>query len=253
VIIAADNINGLSPVVGRAMNELDPKPIKELARRCVRAGAQLIDINPGHLSKRKEDRMRFLVETAQQAVSTDLMLDAPNPRLIRIGLAACVKPPILNALSLEEPKLKEVLPMAVESGADVVALLMDERSFTPPTADEKIALAIELRERSSEAGLSPERLIYDPVLPNLSWDDAYLRMTEAITTVRFLATGAVFGEPTRTMAGLSNLRSGLRRRYPWDIDHTCLCMLAGAGLAYILADVTSSELQAAKDLITRMS
>ena len=155
MIIAADNINGLNPIVARAMDELDPKPIADLAEKCVRSGAQIIDINPGHLSKRKEDRMRFLVETAQQAVTTDLMLDAPNPRLIEIGLAACVKPPIINALSLEEIKIKEILPMAVERGSDVVALLMDERSFTPASADEKIALAIELRERSLQAGCRP--------------------------------------------------------------------------------------------------
>jgi 5-methyltetrahydrofolate corrinoid/iron sulfur protein methyltransferase len=251
VIIAADNINGLNPVIAQAMDKLDPKPIEELVKQCEQAGSQLIDINPGHLSRRKEDRMKFLVETVQQITSKSLLLDSPNPRLVEIGLSACTKPPILNALSLEETKLAEILPMAAEHNTDVVALLMDARSFTPPSADEKLALAIELRERAIEAGLPSEKLIYDPVMPNLSWDDAYARIGEAIKTVRFLSSGAIFQEPARTMAGLSNLRSGLRGRYPSSIDETCLCMLAGAGLEYILADVLSSDFQTTAERINR--
>ena len=101
--------------------------------------------------------------------------------------------------------------------------------------------------------MSADKLIYDPVAPNLSWDDAYKRIAEDIRIVRLLSSGAVFGESSRTMVGLSNLRSGLRHRYPWNIDHTFLCMLAGAGLEYALADVTSHELQSATELINRMS
>jgi 5-methyltetrahydrofolate corrinoid/iron sulfur protein methyltransferase len=253
VIIAADNINGLNPIIARALDELNPKPIEELVKQCEQAGAQIMDVNPGHLSRRKEDRMRFLVETVQKVTSKYIMLDSPNPRLIEIGLSVCTKPPILNALSLEGTKLTEILPMAVKHDTDVVGLLMDERSFTPPSAEEKIALAIELRERAIEAGLPTDKLIYDPVMPNLSWDDVYARIAEAIKTVRFLSSGAIFQEPARTMAGLSNLRSGLRHRYPWSIDEMCLGMLTGAGLEYILADVLSSEFQKSIELINRFN
>ena len=55
--------------------------------------------------------------------------------------------------------------------------------------------------------------------------------------VRLLADGALFPSPARTMAGLSNLRSGLRQTYPAKIDEACLYMLAGAGLSWVLADV----------------
>lgn len=46
-----------------------------------------------------------------------------------------------------------------------------------------------------------------------------------------LASGAILREPARTIAGRSNLRSGLRRQYPVEIDTTPpLALLAGAGL-----------------------
>ncbi|MEJ2718179.1 MAG: dihydropteroate synthase [Deltaproteobacteria bacterium] len=250
MILVADNLNGLNPAVAAAMEALDPKPIETLVKRCEKAGSQLVDINPGYLPRRKEDRMRFLVETVQQATALRLILDSPNPRLIEIGLSVCEKSPIINALSMEETKLREMLPLAVEHNTDLVALLMDEHSYTPPSVDEKIALAIQLRESSLAAGLAADKLIFDPVLPNLSWDDAFFRISESITTVRLLATGVIFQEPARTMAGISNLLSGLRRQHPWQIEQTCLSMLAGAGLEYVLADVLVPEFRAAWDLIT---
>jgi len=84
-----------------------------------------------------------------------------------------------------------------------------------------------LRERCLAAGLSHEDLIFDPVLPNMSWPDAFLRATEDIRAIRLLASGAVFQEPCRTMVGLSNLRSGVKQLFPAALEQTCLALLAG--------------------------
>jgi cobalamin-dependent methionine synthase I len=149
----------------------------------------------------------------------------------------CRSKPILNALSLERDKLDEILPLAVEHHTRLVILLMDERSFVPATVEEKLALALELRERALSAGMAGEDLIYDPVLPNLTWDDAYNRVSEDIKTVRLIASGAIFQEETQTMSGLSNLRSGARDRFSSAVELTCLSLLAGAGLSFALANV----------------
>lgn len=239
MLLAADNIHAMNPAVSDALRTLDPKPIRELALTCARNGAHLIDINPGYLSARHEDRMQFLVETVQEVTSLRLILDSPNARVLARGLTVCRDTPILNALSLEPQKLQEILPLAVQHHTDLVLLLMDERSFTPPSADEKMALALELREHCLAAGMSQEDLIFDPVLPNLSWDDAYARIAEDIKTVRLLASGAVLQEPVRTMVGLSNLRSGHSSAFPAEIDRTCLTLLAGAGLHMALANATN--------------
>lgn len=237
MILAADNIHGLNPIVADAMRALDPEPVRALARRCVDAGASLIDVNPGHLSPRTEDRMTFLVEAVQEAADVTLMLDSPNARALERGLAACVSTPVINAVWLDDARLAAVLPLAICHRTRVVVLLMDERSFPPRTMDKKLALTVELRARITAAGVPADRIIFDPVLPNLSWDDALERVAEAVKTVRLLSSGAVFQEPTATLAGLSNLRSGLRRIHPPRVEETCLALLAGAGLDFILADV----------------
>lgn len=253
MFLVSDNIHGLNPAVSESMRRLDPKPIKELARRCERSGAHFIDINPGYLSRQNEDRMVFLVETVQEVVSSRLFLDSPNPRVLRRGLSVCRGRPILNGLSREERKLAEIPDLAMEYHAELVILLMDERSTVPGTVHDKIALAVELREHALNKGMSPEDLIFDPVLPNLSWEDAFEQMAEVIQAVRFLSSGAIFQEPTRTIAGISNLRSGFRSRYPVSLEVSCLTLLAGAGLAFALADATRSDIVAQIELIRRLS
>ncbi len=235
--LAADNLHALNPAVADALRNLDPAPLQELARQCELPGVQLLDINPGFLGRRHEDRMAFMVEAVQEVTGLQLILDSPNPRILARGLAVCREKPVLSALSLEAHKLDELLPLAAEHRTRLVLLLMDERSRVPLSMEERLAVASELRERALAAGLDDGDLIYDPVLPNLSWPDAPAHIREVIRTIRMLSGWSLFPEPAQTMAGLSNLRSGLRNRYPLEVETACLGMLAGAGLGLALANV----------------
>ncbi len=252
VILAADNLQALHPGVARALEELDPRPLQEIARRCEQAGARLLDINPGYLSPRRADRMTFMVEAVQGVTGLPLILDSPSARVLARGLAACNQKPILNACTLEEEKLREILPLAAARETDLVLLLIDARSFPAATLEGKIALALELREHARAAGVPPGRLIFDPVLPNLRWPDALEQAGAVVQAVRLLANGSVFQEEVRTMVGLSNLRSGLRRTYSTRVEEAALGLLAGAGLALALADVLQPDLMETVRLINQM-
>jgi len=80
-------------------------------------------------------------------------------------------------------------------------------------------------------------LIFDPVLPNLTWPDAWPQVGEVVKAIRLLAGGQIWEKPARTMVGLSNLRSGLRDTYPVRVEEAVLGVLAGAGLEIALVDV----------------
>jgi 5-methyltetrahydrofolate corrinoid/iron sulfur protein methyltransferase len=223
--------------VARALNDLDPRPLQELARRCEAAGAKLIDLNPGFLPPRRHDRMAFMVETVQQVTRLHLILDSPSAPVLARGLGVAQAPPILNACTLEADKLREILPLAVKHRTDLALLLLDARSHPAPSLEGKVTLALELREHALAAGLTDEQLIYDPVLPNLTWPDAWAQVGEVVKAVRLLHGGDLWDEPARTMAGLSNLRSGLRHTYPVRMEEAVLGVLAGAGLTMALVDV----------------
>lgn len=253
MILVADNLHALNPIISAALKALDPGPIQAMAVRCEKAGAKLLDLNPGYLGPRHIDRMAFFVEAVQEVTNLPLVLDSANPAVLRQGLLVCQGTPILNALSLEPNKIRELLPLAVEHQTDLVLLLMDQDSMSPPSLEEKVAIAVELRETCLAAGLPPEKLIFDPVLPLLRGPDAFFKVGQTVQTTRLLASGAVFQEEVRTMAGLSNLRSGLRNIYPHRLEEICLSMLAGAGLTYALADVFIPENPAAVAVVNQLS
>lgn len=252
LLVGADNLNVLNPVVAAALQSLEAGPLQELARRCEQAGAKILDINPGYLSAKHEDRMVFMVEAVQQVSQLRLMLDSPNPRVLAKGLAACNQTPVLNALTLEPEKLRGMLPLAAAHDTDLVLLLLDERSFPPPSLEGKVTVALQLRDAALAAGVMEERLIFDPVMPNLSWPDAFAQVGAIIKLVRLLADGALFQSQARALVGLSNLRSGLRRTYPAKIDEACLDLLAGAGLSFVLADVLQPNLMETVRFINRV-
>lgn len=240
--LAADNLHGLNPVVIDAFDHLDPEPIKRMAKQFEKAGAEFIDINPGRLNRRYEDRVAFMIESVQSVSQLRLIIDSPDPRLLEIGLGVVRHRPIVSALSLEKDKISKILPLARKHNAELVILLMDENSFTPASVDEKIALAIQLRDVCIEAGIRSEDLIFDPVLPNLTWHDAMFRIGEVIRTVRLLSSGAIFQEQARTMCGLSNLRSGVKKLFTANYDILVMSALAGAGVEIMLANAQMNEL-----------
>lgn len=239
---AADNLHGLNPDIAEALKKLDPEPIRKLVKRFENAGADFIDINPGHLSRKNEDRMAFLVETVQSTTNLRLILDSSDPRLLEIGLEVAKDNPILSALSMEPTKLQGILPLAKSSNSELVILLMDAKSFTPPTVDEKISLALELRSICLDYGIDSDRLIFDPVLPNITWPDAMFRIREAIKTVRLLSSGAVFQEHARTMCGVSNIRSGVKKLFPENLEVLAIGGLAGAGIEILLANALNKNI-----------
>jgi cobalamin-dependent methionine synthase I len=196
--------------------------------------------------------MTFLVETVQEATSLPLILDSPQARILARGLKSCRSKPIINALTLEEHRLQEILPLAVEQQTPLVLLLLDRQSLVPPTLEEKTTVALELADRALSAGLPLGQLLFDPVLPHLSWPDAYVQISRGIQLVRLLSSGALFKEPVKTMAGLSNLRSGQRQVYPRRVEEVCFTMLAGAGLHLILANGLQSDFQGLVQVIERM-
>jgi 5-methyltetrahydrofolate corrinoid/iron sulfur protein methyltransferase len=240
--IIADTLNALNPRVYRALEQSDPEPIQTLAIECRKKGAHYLDINPGYLPKAREDRIVFMIEAVQAVSDLELVLDSPNPRVLSRGLAACRGRAVINALTLEEEKLDRILPLAVEYDCPLVLLLLDARSRPPNTLEEKIALAVELRERALSGGLREELLIFDPLMPHTSWPDSREHFNAALAFIRLAASGALFNQPAETVIGLSNLRSGYNRAESLSLERTSLSLMAGAGLSHVLMNVFRTDL-----------
>jgi 5-methyltetrahydrofolate corrinoid/iron sulfur protein methyltransferase len=239
MIIVADNLHVIDPGIAQALAKDDPEPVRQLVLHCARSGAQAIDINSGPL-KRTPEKFAFLVQTVQGAVSLPLLLDTANADALGAGLAVCRSKAIINGFSLEPAKKETILPLAMEHGVDIIGYLLHPDSRVPIEAQEMMALAVELFEAYSRAGLPPERLIIDPVVAPMSWDSGIRHNQAVLSVIRNLPD--LLGAPVRTIAGLSNLGSGpVSRQRKIQLECAYLPMLAASGLDMVLMNVLHAE------------
>ena len=241
MIIVADNLRITLPAIGHAVDRLDPGPIRHMVDACRDAGARAIDINSGPLSRNPEEKMTFLVRTVQEAADLPIVLDTANPRAMAAGLAACNQKAMINGVSLEPEKLERILPLARQHDCDVIGYLLDPDGQVPVDASGRMEAAVALFNEMQTAGISPEKIILDPVVAPLAWQDGNRQNMAVLEVLRTLPD--LLGFPVRTIAGLSNLTTGApnpdtRRRY----QCTFLPMLAAAGVSMILLNVMDTAI-----------
>lgn len=232
----ADNLHIMNPLVAKALKARDPEPLKQIASRCQEAGTVAIDINLGPLGKNAEEVITFTIETVQNNFSGRLMLDSLQPEVLDAGIRAC-SIPIINGFSLEKSKLTGILPLASKHGTDIVGFLLDEKGQIPLCVEDRLAVASRLVAKAKESGVPSEKIIIDPVLVPLSWQNGALYNLELLHAIQVL--DQLFEKPVRTMAGLSNLTSGSPRGLARErVEAAFIFMLSASKLDYILMNIS---------------
>ena len=215
---------------------MDPGPVKALAEQLEAGGADMIDINPGPLTRDGEEKMTFLVKTIQDSVNIPLSIDTSNPIAMAAGLKACKDKPVINGFSLEPAKLERILPLAREFDCDIIGFLLHTDGMVPSSADERLELAVQLFTAYNEMGLDSGKLIIDPVLAPLMWEDGSVQAMELINVIKMLPD--LLGFPVRTVVGISNLTSGKGiKEKKLLLEEVYLSMLAAAGLDMALLNM----------------
>ena len=209
----------------------------DLVRRCEAAGAGMIDINSGPLTRAPAETMAFLVESVQKATRLPLLLDTSNPVAMEAGLMACRSKAIINGFSLEPDKLTNILPLARRFNTRIIGYLLYPDSNVPTSGTERLTVALELYARFVEAELAPEQLIIDPVVPPLIWPNGHSQAMEVVQVIRTLPDLLDFR--VASIAGISNLTSGPGDATRKPVFEQCyVAMLAEAGLDMALMNVT---------------
>jgi 5-methyltetrahydrofolate corrinoid/iron sulfur protein methyltransferase len=246
MIIVADNLQITRTDVAAAVAAFDPAPVRALARRCAAAGAEAVDINSGPLTRRPRERMQLLVEAVTECVHLPIIIDSANPKALEAGLetaadmGTAASRVTINGFSLEPAKLDGVLPLAGRYDADIVGYLLTPDGHVPAGADERMAVAVDLFTAYTRAGNDPARLIIDPVIVPVTWQEGHRQAGEVLEVIRQLPQ--LLGMPVRTIAGLSNLTTGIRDRTRRSmLARAYLPMLAAAGLDMILMNVLDEK------------
>ena len=206
MIIVGELINASRKSVGAAIEKNDADTIKKLAVDQVENGADYIDVNAGVFVGKEVQYLKWLVETAQDAVDAPCSIDSPDPNAIEAALAVHRGTAFINSISLEKERYDALLPIVAGTDLKVVALCMSDEGM-PETAEDRIRIADKLINGLLQHNVPIENIYVDPLVQPVATNDNY--GTEFLTTIEDIRTKF---DGVHTMCGLSNISFGLPER-----------------------------------------
>jgi 5-methyltetrahydrofolate--homocysteine methyltransferase len=238
-------------IVGERINSQGSRKIKRLlledsydeimlvAREQVEGGAHVLDVCCALTERTDEDlQMRELVRRLAQSVEVPVMIDSTEPKVMQTALENYPGRAILNSVNLEagRAKMDTVLPLAMEHGAAVVALTIDEVGMAK-TAQRKLEVAQRIYGIAvDEYGLPPGALIFDDLTFTLATGDPEFA-TSAIETIEGIRLIKRELPGVLTSLGVSNVSFGLKPAARAALNSVFLhhCVEAGLDAALVHA------------------
>ncbi len=163
-------------LVGERVNSQGSRKAKELlladdydglvqiAEDQVLGGAHVLDLCVALTERIDEDeQMRILSKRISLTQPAPIQVDSTEPEVLERALEQIPGRAVVNSINLEagRAKLDRVVPLALEHGAALIALTIDETGMAK-TAERKLEIARRLHELCCEEhGLDPGLLIFD--------------------------------------------------------------------------------------------
>lgn len=230
MIIIGEKLNSSVPATLRALELGDTAAISEIVVRQTAAGAHYLDINTALCGERELERMLFVLDIALSRSSCGIMLDSPDPNVIKAAADRLgSRPAILNSVTLTE-RLGELVPLAAERGYGVVGLPV-EGGHIPRDAASRTENALRLIDALVRAGIPEHNIYLDVLVQSLAAD--VKSAAQAIETIRRLRSVC---PRVNTLCGLSNISFGLPGRAV--LNNAFLCAAISAGLTSAILDIT---------------
>ena len=249
-----------SRVVKRLLLEDDYEGVRDVARGQVDGGAHLLDVCVALTERQDEgEQMRTLVKLLAQSVETPLVIDSTEADVVEAALRQYPGRAIINSINLENgrERIDRVVPLAVEHGAALVALTIDEDGMAK-TAERKVAVARRIHDMVvGEYGLRPSDLIFDDLTFTLATGEQEFRQS-AIETLEGIRAIKAELPGVLTSLGVSNVSFGLQKHARAVLNSVFLhhCVEAGLDMAIVnpahitpYAEIDAEQRELADDLI----
>lgn len=204
----------------------------DLAATQVAYGAHVLDVCVALTERGDEvETMRQVVKRLALATPAPLAFDTTDPAVMRAALELYPGRAILNSVNLEggEARARQILGLAREFGAALIALTIDEQGMARTVA-RKLEIARRLyRLAVEEIGLPPHALIFDPLTFTLATGDPDLA-NAAVETLTALRQIKAELPGVLTNLGVSNVSYGLKPAARRVLNSVLLYRAVEAGL-----------------------
>ena len=227
--------------------EMDFTNARRDAKEQVSAGAGLLDINVGVPNIDESVLMVSLIEEIQTLLpQIPLSVDSNNPEVLTRALSHVVGRPLLNSVNGEKARMDAILPVISETGANFIALAMDEKGI-PENCDSRIRIIKKILKRAENYGIARNRILVDCLVFTVgSNPEQAVETLKAISIVKSELGCA-------TVLGVSNVSFGLPRRAVLSSTFLAMALVSGldAGIINPLSGRMMENLRAAELLLNR--
>ncbi len=236
MIIIGELINASRKQIKTAIDNQDAGAIEAIALQQARSGADYIDVNAGTFLDQEADRLRWLVETVQQATGKPCALDSPNPAAIEAALSVHQGVPLINSISLERERYHALLPLIAGTDFKVIALCMSDDGM-PETSADRLRIAERLICGLTENHVPLDNIYVDPLVQPISVNKSFgMEFLDAIEQIITRFPGV------HTACGLSNISYGLPER--GFLNQTFIAMAICKGLDGAIMDPLDARMMA---------
>jgi 5-methyltetrahydrofolate--homocysteine methyltransferase len=220
MIVISGALNTSRPGLEDLIADRKEFEIRSIIQDQIKWGADYLDLNCGNRFNSEKEDLRWLIEVAQDACNHPLCLDSPDWRVLEYCSQYVDQKDkmILNSSSAESERMERVFSLAKEHDCNVISLLMDE-SGIPETLEGRMNCMARIDNRVHHLGLSPDRILIDPlVMPVSVSDQAGVLLSNLITSVkkeypRYRVCGGIdnisFGLPMRSQIKQSAITRSL--------------------------------------------
>ena len=214
------------------MLENDIENAVRLGKQQVAGGAHALDICTALTEDDNEgERTTRLVNLLSQQVDIPLVIDSTDVEVMRAALKCAPGRCLLNSINLEngEEKAKQVLLLAKQFNAAVIALTIDENGMAD-TAEKKLEIADRIFRLAVETcGLDASALIFDPLTFTLASGSAETAdaANQTLEGIRLIKHNL---PDTHTILGVSNISFGLNPPARKTLNSVFLYHAVKAGL-----------------------
>src|SRR3954462_8254392 len=250
MIAAAPLVQEPAPtIVGERVNSQGSRKAKEMlladdydgllqvAEDQVEGGAHVLDLCVALTERTDEDeQMRLVAKKVSLTQPAPIQVDSTEPDVIATALDQIPGRAIVNSVNLEagEDKLNTVVPIAMEHGAALIALTIDEVGMAK-TRERKLEIAKRIVDLvCNQHGMDRELLIFDALTFTLTTGDEEWRPS-AVETIEGIRLIKQELPGVKTSLGVSNVSFGIGLAARSVLNSVFLhhCVEAGLDLAMV--------------------
>ena len=236
MILIGENIHVISKRVRESLLKHDEQFISELLK--LQNNMDYVDLNAGPARGEMSGILPWLAKLVAKYTNLNISFDTSNFDEMKKGLEVFEGKTFLNSTSLDEPKLTDMIELALKYDSNLIALTLSKETGIPKSSDGRLEIAFNIYEKAVEKGFDSEKLFFDPLVLPVCVDQT--QGIEAINTIKMIKES--FDPPVKTVVGLSNISNGCPKELRPLVNRVYACLAYGAGLDAAIIDAKDTEL-----------